>query len=360
MPSSAASLPPSVGAATESPTLSGLPLPPAPASASATPPRPWSANPAKKPSGGGGAGHAPCSCSPGDPLCSCSAAPGIPKPGPRSTKGGAECGCSVDDLMCLMKCSESRPQAKASATVPPSLPVTPSVLPAAPSSAPTASSPPATATLGPGETKDVHEDYIGFNPKQPMRLYEEDTVTFSAGRALALVQKRATVPDLPPPDIETVTHTGSQLEVDLSGDGFTIVPASKARIQDIDNPSEPAVWIWFVTPQKPGKHPLVLSVCFHSTANGVDLTRCDPSEQREIDVIVTGLVPRLKYVATEYTWAAALVPAGMVGTIGSWVWTRLRKSKKKKERKSPGGSTAHSPQRSHQASEQKVEDDATG
>jgi hypothetical protein len=194
-------------------------------------------------------------------------------------------------------------------------------------------SPVATAPATSGDDSDTpKQDFLGFNPRQPMRLYEVETVTVSAGRSGPRVRDKVKVPGLPEPEIDEFMHTGRLVEAELTGDdGFHIEPAFKASIQDIDNPNEPAVWKWFVTPQKPETHKLVLSICFHSMVNGIDARRCDPSQEKQIEVVVTGLVPRVKYWATEYGWAGALVPAGTVGILGTfatWVWARFKKRKK--------------------------------
>jgi hypothetical protein len=264
---------------------------------------PWPTGNPGSASAGGASSASPCNCTPGDPLCSCLSPPHAPiRPPPGAHAGGGG----------------GAPAAR----------VAPAVGPR-----PSAAIAP---TVEAAQTEEPHEDYLAFNPRQPMRLYEEDTVVVAAGRSPTLVQQKATEGNLPPPQSGKFLHSGGVASAELAGDGFQIVEADKnATLQDIDEPSEPGVWRWFVTPQKPGSHVLILSFCFHVSEDGHDPPRCDESEQRTIQVVVTGALPAMKYVVTEYTWLATLVPVGMAGTVGTWVWSRVTARKRKRGRGTP-------------------------
>jgi serine/threonine-protein kinase len=170
-------------------------------------------------------------------------------------------------------------------------------------------------------------DYIGFNPQQPMRLYEASLVTVAVGKIPDAVRQRATTPGLPAPELSAFDHQDDLIEVDLRGENFAIVAGAGSGLQAIDRP-EPAVWKWFVTPQKPGNHTLVLSVCFSREVQGTRAKNCDPSRERAIEVVVVGLVPRLKYWNAEYVSLAnagkALVPVGLLAALVKWLWGWLR------------------------------------
>ena len=170
-------------------------------------------------------------------------------------------------------------------------------------------------------------DYIAFNPQQPMRIYETSLVTVSVGKVPDTVRQRATVAGLPPPELDGFAHQDDLIEVDLRGANFEIVAGAGSGVQAIDRP-EPAVWKWFVTPQKPGHHTLMLSVCFHRSVQGALVKNCDPSRERAIEVVVAGVVPRLKYWNAEYASLVnavkVFVPVGLLAALGRWLWARLR------------------------------------
>jgi len=148
---------------------------------------------------------------------------------------------------------------------------------------------------------------VGLKYKIQLRISKHNTVEFHMNMDTNSVKKQIRV--------------GSTMETKLIDvDNVFEINTTNTPIQTVENDSSYTEWVWYLTPQKGGRHLLKLVVVIKEN----DLTKDIPVYEDKV-FIQSSPVYSTKGFFTKY-WQYIL---GTIGTIFTWWYANMRKKKRK-------------------------------
>lgn len=148
---------------------------------------------------------------------------------------------------------------------------------------------------------------VGTEYKVQLRISKHNTVEFHMNMDTSSVKKQIRI--------------GSSMETKLIDvDNVFEISTTNTPIQTIENDSSYTEWVWYVTPQKGGRHLLKLVVVIKEN----NLTKDIPVYEDKIYIQASPLFT-IKGFFTQY-WQYLL---GVAGTVFAWWYTNMRRKKKK-------------------------------
>lgn len=148
---------------------------------------------------------------------------------------------------------------------------------------------------------------VGTEYKVQLRISKHNTVEFHMNMDTSSVRKQIRV--------------GSSMETKLIDvDNVFEISTTNTPIQTIENDSSYTEWVWYVTPQKGGRHLLKLVVVIKEN----NLTKDIPVYEDKIYIQASPLFT-IKGFFIQY-WQYLL---GVLGTVFAWWYTNMRRKKKK-------------------------------